>query len=56
MTNRLEMLGEIGGEDFGEAVAEIVLFGVFAHVDEGQHDDGGFVGQRKRRWRGLAED
>ena len=47
MTNRLEMRGEVAGEIFGDAVAEILLLGVFAHVDEGQHDDGGFVGQGK---------
>ena len=38
-------LREIGGEVLGDAVAEIVLLGIFAHVDERQHDDGGFVGQ-----------
>ena len=46
--------GEVAGEHFGDAVAEVLLLGVFAHVDEGQHDDGGFVGQRQRRWRGLG--
>ena len=39
--------GEVAGEHFGDAVAEVVLLGVFAHVVEGQDDDGGFVGQRK---------
>ena len=47
MTKRLEMLGEVGGDVFGDAVAEIVLLGIVAHVGEGQDDDGGFVGQRK---------
>ncbi len=32
-------LGEIAGEHFGEAVAEVLLVGVFAHVDEGQDDE-----------------
>ena len=39
--------GEVTGEHFGDAVAEVVLLGVFAHVVKGQDDDGGFVGQRK---------
>src|SRR5262249_33337998 len=43
-------LGKIAGEDFGEAVAEILLLGVFAHVDEGQDDNRRLVGQRKRCW------
>ena len=38
-------LGEVGGEVLGDAVAEILLLGIVAHVGEGQHDDGGFVGQ-----------
>ena len=38
-------LGEVGGDVFGDAIAEIVLLGIVAHVDEGQDDDGGFVGQ-----------
>ena len=37
--------GEICGEDFGDAVAEVVLFGIFAHVVEWQHDDRGLIGQ-----------
>ena len=49
-------LGEIGGEVLGDAVAEILLLGVVAHVDEGQHDDGGFVGQRQRRRLRLLSD
>ena len=56
MTKRLEMLGEIAGQHFGEAIAEVLLLRVFAHVDEGQDDDGGFVGQRQRRWRGLRTE
>ncbi len=39
--------GEISGEDFGDAVAEIVLLGIVAHVVERQDDDGGLIGQRK---------
>ena len=49
--------GEVSGDVFGDAVAEILLLGIFAHVDEGQHDDGGFVGQRKgRRLRLLSDE
>ena len=47
-------LGKVGDEGVGHAVTEIFLLRVVAHVDERQHDDGGFVGQRKRRWRGLG--
>ena len=39
--------GEVAGEVFSDAVAEIVLFRIVAHVGEGQDDDGGFVGQRQ---------
>src|SRR2546427_6197152 len=35
---------------FRSPVAEILLLGVLAHVDEGQHDNGRLVGQGKR-WR-----
>ena len=55
MTNRLESLERVGGEVLGDAVAEILLLGVVAHVDEGQHDDGGFVGQRQRRLAAAPE-
>ena len=40
-------LREIGDEVLGDPVAEILLLGVAAHVDEGQHGDGGLVGQRE---------
>ena len=56
MTNRLEMLREVSGEVFGDAVAEIVLLGVVTHVDKGQHDDGGLVGQGQRRRLRLLRD
>ena len=49
MTKRLEILREVRGEVFGDTVTEIFLLGVFTHVGEGQHDDGGLVGQRQRR-------
>ncbi len=48
-------LGEVTGEHFGEAVAEILLLGVSTHIDEGQHDDGGLVGQGQRSGRGLRD-
>ena len=51
MTNRPEMLGEVSGQVFGDTVAEILLLGITTHVDEGQHDDGGLVGQGQRRRR-----
>ncbi len=38
-------LREVGDEVFGETVAEILLLRVLTHVDKGQHDDGGLVGQ-----------
>ena len=40
-------LGEVTGDIFRDSVAEVVLLGIFAYVDEGQDDDGGFVGQGK---------
>ena len=49
-------LGEVSGNVLGDAVAEILLLGIVAHVDEGQHDDGGFVGQGKRRRLRLLSD
>ena len=45
-------LGEIAGQHFGEAVAEVVLLGIATQIHQRQHDDGGFVGQRQEigRW------
>ena len=51
MTKRLEIWERSEVRDFGDTVAEVVLLGIFAHVVEGQDDDGGFVGERKRRRR-----
>ena len=47
MTKKLEMLGEVAGDVFGDPVAEILLLRVFTHVVERQDDDGGLVGQGK---------
>ena len=48
---------EVGGEHFGNAIAEVVLLGIFAHVVKGQHDNGGLVGQgRQRRLRLLRDE
>ena len=44
MTKRLEILERSAGQVFGDAIAEVVLLGIFAHVDKRQHDDGRFVG------------
>src|SRR5262249_50204016 len=57
-------LREIRGKVFGDAVAKILLLRVLAHVGEGQHDKGGFVGQGQRmrlrllsnKCRGLRTD
>ena len=38
-------LGEAGDEVLGDPVAEVLLPGVAAHVLEGEHGDGGLVGQ-----------
>ncbi len=32
-------LGEVAGQDFGQAVTEVVLAGIAAHVVEGQDND-----------------
>src|SRR6266571_6340334 len=34
-----------------DAVGEIVLLGIAAHIGEGQDGDRGLVGKRERRWR-----
>lgn len=39
--------GEIGDQVFGQAVGERVLLGIAAQIDEGQHGDRWFVGQRQ---------
>ena len=40
-------LGQVRGEIFRDAIAEVVLLRVFAHIVKRQDDDGGFVGQRQ---------
>jgi hypothetical protein len=35
--------GEIAGENFRDAIAEVVLLGIFTHIVEGQDDDGGLI-------------
>ncbi len=42
-------LGQRGDDVLADAVGEIILLWIVAHVDEGQHGDGGPVGQRQRR-------
>ena len=37
--------GEIAGQHFSEAVAEVVLLGIATQIHQRQHDDGRFVGQ-----------
>src|SRR5262245_52388425 len=37
--------GEIGGDVFSDAVAEVLLLGIITHVDKGQDEDGGLVRQ-----------
>jgi hypothetical protein len=46
-------LGKRGDDVLADAVGEISLLGIIAHVDEGQHGDGGPVGQRQGRLRLL---
>ena len=41
-------LGEVGIDVFGDPIAEVLLFGIVAHVVEGQDDNGRFVGQGQR--------
>ena len=48
-------LGKGGDEVLADAVREILLLRIVAHVDEGQHCDGGTVGQRQRGPRPLVE-
>ncbi len=48
--------GEVTGEHFGDAVAEIVLLWVATHVVKRQYDDGRFVGQGQRRWRDFSPE
>ena len=48
-------LGKAGDEVLADAVREILLLRIVAHVDEGQHRDGGTVGQRQRGPRSLME-
>ena len=48
-------LGKGGDEVLADAVREILLLRIVAHVDEGQHGDGGTVGQRQRGPRPLME-
>ena len=48
-------LGKSGDEVLADAVREILLLRIVAHVDEGQHRDGGTVGQRQRGPRPLIE-
>ncbi len=42
-------LVKLGGDVFGYPVDKISLFGVSAHVDKRQHDNGGLIWQLKRR-------
>src|SRR5262249_58206422 len=39
-------LGQVGGDVFSDAVAEVSLLGVVTHIDEGQDDDGRLI----REW------
>src|SRR5262249_50227020 len=48
--------GEVGGEDFGDAVAEVVLLGILAQVIEGQDNNGGLVGEGQRRGGGFRTE
>ncbi|MCY1239617.1 hypothetical protein D9M72_524220 [compost metagenome] len=40
--------GEVGDQVFGQAVDEGFLLGIVAEIDEGQHGDRRFAGQRQR--------
>src|SRR6266508_6927890 len=41
-------LGEVRRDVLGDAVTEILLLRVIAHIGKGENDDGGFVRKRKR--------
>src|SRR4029077_13798588 len=41
--------GKRGDDVLADAVGEIILLRIVAHVDEGKHGDGGPGGQRQRR-------
>ena len=40
--------GQLGDDILGDAIGEIVLLRIAGHIGEGQHRDGGFLGQRER--------
>ena len=48
-------LGQRGDDVFADAVGEILLLRIAAHVDEGKHGDSGTVGQRQGRTRLLVD-
>ena len=48
-------LGKGGDEVFADAVGEILLLRIVAHVDKGQHGDGRTVGQRQQGPRPIRE-
>src|SRR5262245_57831141 len=49
-------LREVSGKDVSEAVAEIVLVRIFAHIDKGQDNDGGFIRQGQGRWGAIRPE
>jgi hypothetical protein len=54
---QLRNAGKIGNQLLGDPVAKVLLLRILAHVREGQHDDGGFVGERGiHRRAGQADD
>jgi len=48
--------GEGCGNLLGHAIAEILLPGIAAEIDEWQDDNRGFVGERQRRWHGVRTE
>jgi len=48
MTNRLEILESITVKHVGRPSLTVLLVRIFAHVDEGQDDERGFIGKRQR--------
>jgi len=49
MTTGWRIFGKITSHTSG-GVAEVLLVRIFAHVDEGQDDERGFIGKRQRGW------
>ena len=54
MTKKAPDAGQGSGEILDDAVREILLLGITAHIREGQNGDRGLVGQRRAMWRSCG--